>query len=606
MNSIPQLNAALAAISQRIQSGAVAESEVLLNDILRQYPQHPGAHFMMGMIQVGREVWSDAERSFRHALSASPGQPAVCLNLGHALRAQHRPAEALEYCLVAAQASPDDIDAWAELAKAQEESGQPAQAENSYRHILARGPNDRATANLAALMNRSGRAADAELLLRRALAARPREIANQAALELQLGIALRAQRRYAEALEPLIRSRAQDGSRDAAIEHANVLQHLARFDEATRVYEELLARDPQDMEVHIALNELSHRRGGGAPLTSYDLAQRRRPQAAVLPAAKGNMLLKLGRVAEAREAFDRALHIAPDDAPALMGMGRALESSNDMDAARRVLEDGIVLHPDNGDALEGFAAFLLRQGDPAHAQRIAEKAHRLRTISQGALALLGLCYRAQQDARDDDLNRYENFVQVFDLVPPHGYADMESFNRDLAAYLDRLHVGGREYLTQTVRGGTQLHDEVFHNGHALIDRLLPSLNQSIRDYVAGLKAADDHPFVSRRGQGFRYAGSWSTRLDDRGFHVNHVHQKGWISSCYYVAVPDAVENEATREGWIKFGEPSADFGAGFPPRRAVQPRPGRLVLFPSYMWHGTVPFHSPRARTTIAFDLVPV
>jgi hypothetical protein len=33
--------------------------------------------------------------------------------------------------------------------------------------------------------------------------------------------------------------------------------------------------------------------------------------------------------------------------------------------------------------------------------------------------------------------------------------------------------------------------------------------------------------------------------------------------------------------------------------------PGRLILFPSYMWHGTVPFRATAARTTIAFDAVP-
>jgi Putative 2OG-Fe(II) oxygenase len=37
----------------------------------------------------------------------------------------------------------------------------------------------------------------------------------------------------------------------------------------------------------------------------------------------------------------------------------------------------------------------------------------------------------------------------------------------------------------------------------------------------------------------------------------------------------------------------------------VQPAPGRLVLFPSYMWHGTIPFHDAQPRTTIAFDVVP-
>ena len=68
-----------------------------------------------------------------------------------------------------------------------------------------------------------------------------------------------------------------------------------------------------------------------------------------------------------------------------------------------------------------------------------------------------------------------------------------------------------------------------------------------------------------------------------------------------------MKDEKEKQGWIKFGE------SGFtqlgdknpPPRRTVQPQPGRLVLFPSYMWHGTVPFHGPTPRTTIAFDVVP-
>ena len=81
---------------------------------------------------------------------------------------------------------------------------------------------------------------------------------------------------------------------------------------------------------------------------------------------------------------------------------------------------------------------------------------------------------------------------------------------------------------------------------------------------------------------------------------------GWISSCYYVAVPDAAKDESARQGWIKFGEPSFDVALKNPVRRAIQPVPGRLVLFPSYMWHGTIPFRDAAARTTIAFDVVPV
>ena len=72
------------------------------------------------------------------------------------------------------------------------------------------------------------------------------------------------------------------------------------------------------------------------------------------------------------------------------------------------------------------------------------------------------------------------------------------------------------------------------------------------------------------------------------------------------ACSDAVKDETARQGWLKFGELFFDVALKNPVRRAVQPVPGRLVLFPSYMWHGTIPFQDAQPRTTIAFDAVPV
>ena len=129
--------------------------------------------------------------------------------------------------------------------------------------------------------------------------------------------------------------------------------------------------------------------------------------------------------------------------------------------------------------------------------------------------------------------------------------------------------------------------------------------EAISAYIADLPADERHPFLARRGNGFRYAGAWSSLLRDHGFHVNHLHPQGWISSCYYVTVPEETKDTDTRNGWIKFGEPSLAVPLENAVRHAVQPVPGRLVLFPSYMWHGTVPLRAASARTTIAFDALP-
>jgi hypothetical protein len=146
---------------------------------------------------------------------------------------------------------------------------------------------------------------------------------------------------------------------------------------------------------------------------------------------------------------------------------------------------------------------------------------------------------------------------------------------------------------------------IFAAGNSLVLSLKARIEEAVADVIASLPPDGRHPFLGRRADHFAFAGSWSSRLHDQGFHANHLHPGGWISSAYYVALPDSMATGDGRQGWLQFGEPSYDVGLSEPVRRAVQPKPGRLVLFPSYMWHGTVPFRAPQSRTTIAFDVVP-
>jgi hypothetical protein len=70
-----------------------------------------------------------------------------------------------------------------------------------------------------------------------------------------------------------------------------------------------------------------------------------------------------------------------------------------------------------------------------------------------------------------------------------------------------------------------------------------------------------------------------------------------------VSLPASVSDQS-QEGWIKFGEPRWPI-PGCSIERVIQPKEGRLVLFPSYMWHGTIPFASGE-RLTAPFDVVPM
>jgi len=199
------------------------------------------------------------------------------------------------------------------------------------------------------------------------------------------------------------------------------------------------------------------------------------------------------------------------------------------------------------------------------------------------------------DPRGEWLEGDPRFVGVYDIadrLPPLG---------ELADALRRLHIMRGEHLDQSVRGGTQTDGNLFHRTDPIIARVREAICETIAEHVAHLPVADEnHPLLSPRRDSIRFSGAWSVRLSGGGHHANHVHPYGWISSALYIVLPpDMGEAEA---GFLTLGEPQAQLKLDLPPSRVVEPKPGRLVLFPSWMWHGTRPFGAGE-RLTIAFDV---
>jgi uncharacterized protein (TIGR02466 family) len=332
---------------------------------------------------------------------------------------------------------------------------------------------------------------------------------------------------------------------------------------------------------------------------------KRAPRTVELLLSKAYFLAHEKRAEEAHQAYSEALGLEPDNKIAATGLGNTLTMMKRHDEALGVLEGLLAHHGEEPNLLVSIAEAALAAGDPQKAAAFCERSVAQAPQDQVALAVLGTAWRMLGDERDEDLNGYDSLIRVYDLAPPEGFSNMESFNAELNAWLDRMHPTTREYLDQSLRNGSQTPDKLFGAGHDLVERLQRRIRETIARHIAEMKEDDKHPLLSRRARHFDYTGSWSSRLRDCGFHTNHIHPEGWISSCYYVALPKAVADTEGRQGWIKFGEPALDVTLENPIRRAIQPKPGRLVLFPSYMWHGTIPFHDTEPRTTIAFDVIP-
>jgi tetratricopeptide (TPR) repeat protein len=595
----PAVQQALVLASQALQAGDLERADRTLTPLLAR--QDPRVLHLAGLVRMHQQRFEEAAQFFAQACKADPREAVLAFSLGTALRWLERQAEAVEAFKDAITRKPDYAEAYFEASATLQQLGRQEEAEAVLRQWLTVLPdNGRAKLALGDLLLATKRPEEAEPLLRSALQQlSPQEM--RAALHQSLGLALHRQGKDEEALAHYEKSAAMNSDPLADAIRAEILQRLKRYEEAAGLSASLVTREPANPQWHKFHNDLMYRLKSADYLKSYDRA----PKTVELLLSKAYFLAHEKRAEEAHQAYRDALAKEPDNRIAATGAANSLTMMKRHGEALAMLEGLMACHGEAPDLLVSAAEAAIAANDAEKAAAFCQKSVAMAPHDQVSLAVLGTAWRMLGDERDEILNGYDSLIRTFDLEPPEGFGDMESFNAELNAWLDRVHPTTGEYLDQSLRNGSQTPDKLFGQGHDLVERLQRRIRETIARYIAEMREDAKHPLLSRRAREFAYTGSWSSRLRDCGFHTNHIHPEGWISSCYYVALPKAVADVEGRQGWIKFGEPALDVTLKDPVRRAIQPRPGRLVLFPSYMWHGTIPFHDSEPRTTIAFDVVP-
>lgn len=209
-----------------------------------------------------------------------------------------------------------------------------------------------------------------------------------------------------------------------------------------------------------------------------------------------------------------------------------------------------------------------------------------------------IAWRLAGDPRCEWLDGDASLVSVIDLSDKLPALDQ------LANTLQQLHTAKFENLDQSVRGGTQTDGVLFQRIEPEIRAVRAAVSEAVSAHIARQPPMDvRHPVLRHvRNRTPRFSGSWSVRLREKGFHANHVHPAGWFSAVLYVELPASMGSDQGKEGWLLLGEPQAELRLDIAPTRFVEPLPGRLVIFPSVMWHGTRAFEAGE-RLTVSFDV---
>ena len=523
--------------------------------------------------------------------------------------------------------SPRDPALRRALGRALAKAGEPRAALDQYRAVLELVPNDADAAADAGLMaRRCGIEEEVLPLVCAAADANP----NHARLWQVLGLMGRAVDDPQISTKALGRA-AQLAPGDPLIAHGHARAELEAGRDAVALFDKALRLAPQDESILLgrAAAQVAEGRWDDA---KSELAARLRDNPSWLPghATLARLRWMTGQRDTFTSSMEEALARVPgdralwrelivtlmyadryDDALDAIGRGRAAVGNDvmfDVNEASCWAEKGEVEKADRlfaaigrleNDSSAGVrhVRHLLRSGRIEEAARLAE------TWIGHPEALyfwpyLAAAWRLLGDERWAWLEGDSRLVGIYDLSGAIPSLDA------LAERLRSLHFAVGQPLEQSVRGGTQTDGNLFSRADPEIRTLRQAVVDAVRTHVDQLPPPDArHPQLSvSRSAPIRFSGSWSVRLNSGGCHANHIHPAGWFSSALYVALPAPEQRGPEPAGWLTLGEPQAELHLPLEPFRKVEPRPGRLVLFPSTMWHGTCPFDEGE-RLTVAFDV---
>ena len=313
----------------------------------------------------------------------------------------------------------------------------------------------------------------------------------------------------------------------------------------------------------------------------------------------GNALQRLERFGEAVDSYRRSLEVDPGYARAYSDLGGALVELGDLDEGVDCLRRAIERNPGGAYAHSNLGMALHRMGDLQAAREAYDASLALEPGNTHALAFKSITLHELGDrAAKRELVDIDRFLHCTSIAAPDGYGSVDDFNGALCEYAQAQYRSDGEGTSRT-----GITPELFSEAQGPVIGLKATVRKEVERYIASLPNDPSHPFVARTPRNFTLIG-WANLLQD---NANiHIHPGAWLSGAYYARARELEGGvDEMPAGGIGFGPPDPRFSTADDfDIHTVEAHEGRLLLFPSYFWHGILPFKSRQTRISYAFDIL--
>lgn len=383
---------------------------------------------------------------------------------------------------------------------------------------------------------------------------------------------------------------------------------LLKFELCEQYLKRCLEQAPNYIPAHECLNKLYWDRANkSALMSSYNstfLNHAKNPQ---LVQSQLAQLLHFKDFNQALDVSSQAIRLFPDNLDIKHAHGIILGKHGQSDKAFIILDELVSQAPQSARYSVDLANYCIENFEYKKAILHLNTAVKHNPFNQEIWAYLATAWRLAKDDKYHWLTNYDMFVKTMALPTPKGYKSFDSFGKDLKELLLTLHTKEQDPLDQSVRRGSQTEGHLLYRSNTLLSLFKQSMESCISTYLNDLPADSMHPLTARNSLNFTAKGSWSVKLENGGYHANHIHPHGWLSAPSYISIPDEMsKNDPLKNGWLKLGETCLDLGKRESIDREICPESGQIIIFPSYIWHGTNELKSDRPRLTIPSDIMPI
>lgn len=600
------LQADLQRAFQLFQQGQAQAAENLCQNLLRQYPNQPDCLHLRALCLKAMQQWQAAEMCFKQALQLMPHSAQIMTNYANLLSELGRHQEAVSLYSRIVTMDPNQINAWVGGFLASLQLGHLEAAKKHAESFTNTHPMQAvAWECLGSACRKLEDLPNAESAYERATEIAPQN--GKAWLNLAVVKRLLGKSKQAEPCAEKARQSGLQGPELLDVE-ASLMLDKGMVNDAIAAYKSICQAYPDYVLAYDALTKiLWEYYPDDNPLAPLKAASDQNPQHIGLQLSYVRHLLESEQW---QPALDKVTSLKEKIHPGYGAYlaGQSLSGLGQDKEAYDTYKKAISYIPDDLSLRNSFAHFLLKIGRPEemieHAKLVTER----KPDDQIAWAYLGTAWRLIGDQREHWLHQYDDLIVPLEVDVPDHFNSRADFCKALKAALEPMHMSTHEPIDQSLNNGTQTGSNLFGYPEGVIKDVRDAIQRTVQTYQQGLPNDPEHPFLSRKGKDIYFQGAWSVRLRSSGFHKNHVHNKGWLSSAFYVDLPASVKQSDghDKSGWISFGQPLHTLGLDLEPRRYIQPKEGTIAVFPSYTWHGTVPFNDDHHRLTMAFDMVPI